>query len=338
MKKFLSILLVTLLALSCFALAGCSGDETTSTPSEDKYKFGMGLFTGFGTIKNADGDVNGNATVTTTAAAVILDKDGKVVKCAIDTVDAKVEYTANGELVAPTEYKTKGELGTDYGMSSIGKTEWNVQVENLCKFAEGKTLTEIKAWVATDGKGTSDVQSAGCTITIADFVLALEKAISSAVESDVKADNTLSIGFVTKQEKGANATDDKDGSVNVVSNIVAAAVSGGKAVATVTDCVDVKISFNVNGESMTDINSDLTSKRNLGTAYNMSAFGQDLNGDGVVKEWNEQADVLDSIYKGKTADEIAALVAEGYGVESVQTAGCTIAISDLVAAAVKAVK
>jgi hypothetical protein len=88
-------------------------------------------------------------------------------------------------------------------MSSIGKTEWNVQVENLCKFAEGKTLTEIKAWVATDGKGTSDVQSAGCTITIADFVLALEKAISSAAESDVKADNTLSIGFVTKQEKGA---------------------------------------------------------------------------------------------------------------------------------------
>jgi hypothetical protein len=44
------------------------------------------------------------------------------------------------------------------------------------------------------------------------------------------------------------------------------------------------------------------------------------------------------VAKGKTADEIAALVAEGYGVESVQTAGCTIAISDLVAAAVKAVK
>jgi hypothetical protein len=47
----------------------------------------------------------------------------------------------------------------------------------------------------------------------------------------------------------------EDGSVNVVSNIVAAAVSGGKAVATVTDCVDVKLTFNTSGESMTDINN-----------------------------------------------------------------------------------
>ena len=61
-----------------------------------------------------------------------------------------------------------------------------------------------------------------------------------------------------------------------------------------------------------------------------------LNGDGVVKEWNEQGAAFDAALVGKTGTEIAALESEGYGVESVQTAGCTIAISDMVKAAVKA--
>ena len=82
----------------------------------------------------------------------------------------------------------------------------------------------------------------------------------------------------------------------------------------------------------------LTSKKELGTNYGMAAYGQsqDKNGDGVVKEWNEQAAAFDAALIGKNATEIAALENAGYGVESLQTAGCTIAISNMVQAAVKA--
>lgn len=71
----------------------------------------------------------------------------------------------------------------------------------------------------------------------------------------------------------------------------------------------------------------------------MASYGTDLNGDGTVKEWNEQAAAFDEALKGKTADEISALAVDtGYGVESLQTAGCTINVNDMVKAAVKAAK
>mgnify|MGYP003297401072 FL=1 len=71
----------------------------------------------------------------------------------------------------------------------------------------------------------------------------------------------------------------------------------------------------------------------------MAAYGTDLNGDGTVKEWYAQAEAFDTACVGKTADEISALAADkGYGVEALQTAGCTINIADMVKAAVKAAK
>ena len=71
----------------------------------------------------------------------------------------------------------------------------------------------------------------------------------------------------------------------------------------------------------------------------MASYGKDLNGDGTVKEWFEQAAAFDAACKGKTAAEISALAVEtGYGVEDLQTAGCTINVSNMIKAAVKAAK
>ena len=57
---------------------------------------------------------------------------------------------------------------------------------------------------------------------------------------------------------------------------------------------------------------------------------------GATKEWNEQVAAFDALCIGKTAAEIATLVAEdGKGVEDVQTAGCTIYVTGLVKAASK---
>ena len=71
----------------------------------------------------------------------------------------------------------------------------------------------------------------------------------------------------------------------------------------------------------------------------MSKYGQDLNEDGKAHEWNEQAEAFQTAIVGKNADEIGKLVTDkGYGVDELQTAGCTIAISDIVNAVVNAMK
>ena len=47
----------------------------------------------------------------------------------------------------------------------------------LEKIAVGKTSSEISKLATDDGKGTDEVQNAGCTIAISDLVKALVKSI-----------------------------------------------------------------------------------------------------------------------------------------------------------------
>ena len=119
---------------------------------------------------------------------------------------------------------------------------------------------------------------------------------------------------------------------------LSAADKDGKVSAIDSDVVSASFEFDAKGETSTDT-AKVTSKKEAGVDYGMAANGQDLNGDGNVKEWFEQADVLDEKIIGKKADEITALAMDtGYGVEDVQKAGCTINIADMIKAAVKACK
>ena len=352
MKKFLSILLAVLMVVSLFALASCgntdgdtkdTSNDTQNNDGADKIetlKMGLGVYSVYGDATSADGDMNGSASVATTAAAILIDKNDKIVKCVFDTVDASVGYSSTGAVVISDEYKTKGELGTAYGMVAYAgaKLEWFEQVDALCNTFEGKTLDEVKAMIVDGYKGNDEVIAAGCTIGIADFIYAIEKAFANVVETNAIKDDVLSLSFVTKQEKAADATEEKDGSCEVVANICAVATQNGKVVAAKSDCAVAKFTFNTAGEFTADTTAEIKTKRELGAAYGMSSYGADLNGDGVVKEWFEQADALDAALVGKTADEISALVVDGYGTADLQTAGCTIAISDMIATAVKAAK
>lgn len=341
MKKILSILLAALMIVTCFTITGCG---ETKAPT---LKFGMGIHAAYGTSKNADGDMPGSGSVIATAAAVLVDADGKIVKCVIDTADNSVGFTAEGKINPATEYKTKGELGTAYNMAAYGNDvngdgvvkEWFEQRDIFCGLVEGKTIDEVKALVVDGYQGTEEVMTAGCTIGVADFAMAIEKAVANAADSAATANDTLKLGIVSTLDKAKDASDEGDGSCEVAITVSAAAVNADKkAVLVNTDVLAAKFGFTADGNYTTDTTAALSTKGELGAAYNMAAYGTDLNGDGVVKEWFEQADAFDAACAGLTADEIAALVTEGYGVESLQTAGCTIAISDMVAATVKAVK
>ena len=336
MKRVLSAILVVLMMITMVAVSGCG----KTAPA---LKFGLGVAAVYGDVKSADGETNGSAEVEATAAAVLLDAEGKIVKCVIDTAQNVATYTAEGKAVAATAFKTKGEKGADYGMAKYGKDlngdgvvkEWDEQVAAFISKIEGKTMDEVKAMVA-NGYGNTDIQTAGCTIAIADFVSAVEKAVANAAESKATAEGTLKLGTVTAEEV-TDATEEKSGSVEQDINFTAAVLDkDGKVVVATTDVLQVAFTFDTKGAALTDTAKTFSTKKELGENYGMAKYGKDLNGDGVVQEWDEQGAAFDAALVGKNATEIAALAVNGYGVDSVQTAGCTIAIADMVAAAVKA--
>ena len=326
MKKIIALLLFVLSILSVLSLAGCGESETV--------KFGMGVYAKSTSIKNAENDANGVGQADATVAAVLLDKNGKVLKCVIDVADNKVNFSADGKAETAEAFKTKYELGDNYGMKAYGgaKKEWYEQSDAFAKLVVGKASDEIKALVAGENKGTDEVINAGCTIMIADFVKAIDKAISNATESNATAEDTLKLGIVSTQTDAKDATAEAKGANGFETSIAATVINADKkVVATKIDCVAFSVDFDSKGVTSTQT-GELKTKFELGESYGMKAYA------GAKKEWFEQVAELEKVAAGKTSDEISKLAADdGKGNDEVQNAGCTIAISDLIKALLKSI-
>ena len=82
-------------------------------------------------------------------------------------------------------------------------------------------------------------------------------------------------------------------------------------------------------------------KMELGSRYGMAGI-VDNNGDGVMKEWNEQANAFEAYVVGKTVDDVKAIKtqeANGHQIavdEALLSAGCSMQITDFVEAVAKA--
>ncbi len=340
MKKFLSIAIAIIMVAGVLFLVGCDkGPEDTNTDAPANLKFGLGVVAAYGEAKDASDEGNGEGEVVVSIASVLVDADGKIVKCVLDCADNKAQFTAEGTAVEAGEFKTKYELGDDYNMVAYGgaKAEWYAQADAFAKVAEGKTIDEVKALMAADYKGTDEVVNAGCTIYVSDFVKSIEAAVKNAADSKATADSTLKLGVVTSQSN-KDASDEANGEISLDTTVVATALDAeGKVVVAATDVASAKLTFDAKGVSTTDTTAAIATKKALGADYGMAAYGQDLNGDGVVKEWDAQGAAFDAALIGKNATEIGALAVEtGYGAADLQTAGCTIHVGDMVKAAVKA--
>ena len=143
--------------------------------------------------------------------------------------------------------------------------------------------------------------------------------------------------MVSTQTESKNATEEMDGANQIDTSVTVVALDkDAKVVAAYSDAMQSGATFDIKGAN-TGAAGEVITKRESGESYGMAQYGQDLNGDGVVKEWNEQAKAFDDNLVGKNASDISKLVTDkGYGNEALQTAGCTIAVSDMVKAAVKA--
>jgi hypothetical protein len=178
MKRILSIVFAVLLTFGVLTFAGCmKGSESL--------RLGQGVYTS-AAATDATEDKNGEGQTSTTVASVLVDANGKIVKCFLDCVESTVSYTADGKGSAGDSFPTKYEQGDAYNMVEYGKAnrEWYAQADAFCALVAGKTVSEVKALVASDNKGTEEVIRAGCTIEISDFVRAIEKAVASAVATD----------------------------------------------------------------------------------------------------------------------------------------------------------
>lgn len=337
MKKVISLVLVALMLAAVFAFAGCNktGDEgTTNAPDSsatETLKLGLGVVSAFGSAKDADGDTDGSLKVSTTAVAVLLDAEGKIIDIDVDALDAEAKWTSEGKAATATEMKTKYELGTDYGMAAYANTkEWNEQIDAFIATAKGKTAAEVKAFMTEDTYTTGDLATAGCTISIGDIVKALDKAVANAAASEAAAADKLNLAFATSVSN-TDATEEKNGTVDVTATIVAAVTDAeGKVVVAKTDAAQAKLTFDTAGVSTTDTTAELKTKGELGTAYGMSTYAN-------TTEWDAQAAEFDKALVGKTAADFAAFADEtGYATGDLATAGCTINVADMIKAAAAA--
>lgn len=348
MKKILSLALVLVMVLSVAALVGCSGDKEQAAT----LKFGLGVVSNYGTFYDADGETKGTAGINTTAVAVLLDADGKIADIALDAAQLTTSWTSEGKVLDAEDLRTKYEKGAEYNMATYGKEmdkngdgkvlEWNEQADAFIATAKGKTLDEVKALMAEDGYATGDLVTAGCTISVTDFIGALEKAVASAADSSATANDKLSIAFVSaNSHSNKDATEEKAGIAQIDTTIAAVVTDAdGKVVVAKTDCVQCKTEFNIAGEVAFDTTAEIKTKLELGTNYGMAAYGAKHDGsEGAVKEWFEQAAAFDAALVGKTATEFTALAADdGYATGDLATAGCTMGISDMIKAATAATK
>ena len=349
MKKILAIILC---AMMLCAIVACN--DTPETPAEKDYKLGMGIVVSTASSKT------GTAQVDATVATVVTDADGKIVACRIDVAQNKMNV-ADGAVEADKTFKTKMELGADYGMASSPYSpdnngdgvvkEWDEQAKAFEAYVVGKTVAEVEAMTTKEVNAhqisTDDaLLSAGCTIQITDFRDAVVKACKDEQGVSFKTAATFTLGVAAKTVVDSStkaATEEADGAANMYTDFACAVVVDGKVIATLNDAIQPKIAINTAGEvTPAEFKG---SKRELKEGYGMagSPYSPDNNGDGKVLEWYVQSAEFSKFVVGKTAAEIAGMQTKEVNDhlisadDALLSAGCTIQITGICAVVAQSV-
>jgi len=129
---------------------------------------------------SATAEAEGLAQLYTTVAALTMNGE-TITSCAIDAVQAKVNFDVTGTVTTDltANIQTKNELGENYGMVAWGGAiaEWNVQAASFASYITGKTAADV-AGIAVDEK-TAPVDAdlaASVTIKIGGFQALIAKA------------------------------------------------------------------------------------------------------------------------------------------------------------------
>jgi hypothetical protein len=300
MKRAFTLLLAILLVAG---LAACAGTPTT-TVGDAAVKTGLGIvFSNANSKDPADGK-DGTVDTQAYAAAVLVGKDGKIVKCQIDAMQSSFAFTVASEIKTTTDtvFKSKNQLGNDYGMKAASKIqkEWFEQAAAFAKYAEGKTLDQIKNLAVKDGVATDPDLTSSVTVHIATFQNAVIKAVENAADLGAKASDKLGIGIEgTADQTVVKATAEDKPATAVAYNYYSATSfdAAGKITSCVIDASQAKFIIK-DGKIATDINAAIKTKNEFGDAYGMKSASS------IKKEWYEQAAAFAKYATGKTVADI----------------------------------
>jgi hypothetical protein len=322
------VVLTLILAMALFTLAACAKKDAT-------VKTGLGVVFSIESSKDA-GEKEGLAQVDATVAAITVDKDGKIVKCVIDAVQTKVNFTAEGKITTDLskEFPTKNELKEDYKMKDRSpiKKEWYEQAASFSEYVVGKTLADIKGIALEDGYPKDEELTASVTVHITDWIAALEKAFNNAKDLGAKSSDKLGLAVVTNIADSKDATADADGLARAYSHYTATTFDkNGKITSSIIDASQGNVNFDATGKITTDFNKEIQTKNELKEGYNMKARS------GISKEWYEQAAAFAEYVKGKTAQEVSGIaLKDGYPDVAELTNSVTVHVTDFIAVIEKA--
>ena len=360
MKKIFAILMCLCLV---FSIVACAAKEEATqapteapnnddnTPKEAEYKLGMGV------VVNTASSKTGTAQVDATVATVVLGADGKIVACRIDVAQNKMNV-ADGQVELDKTFKTKMELGDDYGMASSPYSpdnngdgivkEWYEQALAFEAYVVGKTVAEVEAMTTKEVNGhqiSADdaLLSAGCTIQIVDFRDAVVKACKDEQGVSFKTASAFTLGVAAKTSVDSAtkaATAEEEGVVAMYTDFAACVVADGKILASLNDAIQPKIAINAAGEI--GETKFVDTKRCLKEDYNMAKYGSDNNGDGKVLEWYVQSEAFSKHVVGMTGAEVAGMKTQEVKNHLISTddallsAGCTMQITGICAVVAQA--
>ncbi len=314
--KRISVLLCLVLSLAL--LSGCAGTTvvyqtnctcaasgTVQAPAaaepvgEGAVKTGLAIVTGL-SGENASEEALGKVEYDVTLVAVNVDDKGVITACAIDGIKSTVNFDTTGSLASDVSVpvQTKNELGTDYNMVAWGgaKYEWNEQAKALADYAVGKTVEELKNGAVNEAGYAADADLATtATIYIGGYVSAIEKAVHNARHLGAQAGDSLVLTSVS------SLADSIQGNVQLNCDAAAVTFEGDTITSCYIDSLQAKVSVDENGVITSDLTAEVQTKNELGTAYNMVAWG------GAKFEWNEQAANFAAYVTGKTAAEVAGI-------------------------------
>lgn len=337
MKKLLALLLsVTMIAL---ALTACgSKDEDASETTKKAGSTSGTVKTGLAVITTASkstdaGASAGLAQTDSTVIAVTVDANGKILNCAIDAAQTKINFDTTGTITTDlaTVFSSKVDLGKNYGMSaksSLGK-EWSEEAAAFAKYVVGKTVDQIKGIaVNEEGVATEADLTSSVTISVAGFISGIEKAVTNATAAGAGSSDKLGIGITTTIAKSTNATDSADGLAQAYSTYTAATFDkDGKITSCIIDGSQTNVNFSKAGKITTDLaNATYKTKDELGTDYGLKAKS------GIGKEWNEQAAAFAKYVIGKTVDQVKGIAVDdnGKATDTELTASVTVSVGGFI--------
>ncbi len=317
MKKIFAMLLCLVMVMSMLTGCGSKGEAV---------KTGLGVVTSIEKSTDATADADGLGEVDSMIAAVLVDKDGKIVDCKIDAAQTKVNFSAEGKVttdlasvVQPKQEKK--------GSSSIGK-EWYEQANGFAKYCIGKTVDQIKG-IAVNEEGVASDADLAATITvhIGDFVEVVSKAVANATDLGAKKGDKFGLGTTTDITGSEDATAEAEGTAEAYSYYTAVTLDKNSKISScVIDASIGDINFSTTGAISTDLTVGPQTKQELKEAYDMK------KASGIGKEWYEQANAFAKYATGKTVADIKgiAVTEDGKASSADLTASVTVHVTPFI--------